>query len=138
MFRGKLHVLLAVIAVVVLTAATSASAQNPALLQPKYHLPARCFAYVGDASRPATWKLPYRRADGSVDRRRLPWAIEAVLGSYRGRRASIPAAALPDVLQKLARAADEIGRMPPRARRPAPLYRRLAAALARTRPSPKD
>ena len=108
------------------------------LLQPKYHLPAHCFAYVGDAARPATWKLPYRRADGRVDRRRLPLAIEAVLGTYRGRRARIPDGAIPDVLQKLARAANEIGRMPPRARHPAPLYRKLAAALARTRPSAKD
>jgi hypothetical protein len=35
-----------------------------ALLHPKYGLPANCFAYVGDASSPETWKLPYIRADG--------------------------------------------------------------------------
>lgn len=45
------------------------------LLHPKYRLPARCFAYVGRAGRPATWKLPYRLADGNVDEKRLPKAI---------------------------------------------------------------
>jgi hypothetical protein len=101
-----------------------------ALLHPRYQLPAASFAYVGDAANPATWKLPYRRLDGSVDTRRLPLAIEAMLGSYRGRRANIPDAARHDVLVRLAEAADEVGRMPPKAAHPRPLYRRLAAALA--------
>ncbi|HUB95377.1 MAG TPA: hypothetical protein VL993_05640 [Stellaceae bacterium] len=100
------------------------------LLDPRHHLPAASFAYVGDAGNPGTWKLPYRRADGSVDGRRLPLAIEAMLGAYRGRRARIPDAARHDVLERLAQAADEIGRMPPRAAHPRPLYQELAAALA--------
>jgi hypothetical protein len=95
------------------------------------HLPAAAYAYVGDAGNPATWKLPYRHADGSVDRRRLPLAIEAMIETYRGRRANVPQEARHAVLQKLAAAADEIGRMPPHAAHPAPLYRKLAAALAR-------
>lgn len=114
----------------VLTVA-SAWAQTPPLLHPKYHLPASSFAYVGDMAHPRTWKLPYRIADGGVDRRRLPLAIAAALGTYRGRHARIPAAAMPEVLDKLARAADEIGKLPPRAAHPAPIYRRLAVALKR-------
>ena len=70
-------------------------------------------------------------ADGSVDRRRLPLAIEAMTGAYRGRSVRVPPAARHAVLERLAQAADEIGRMPPRAAHPSPLYRRLAAALAR-------
>jgi len=99
------------------------------LLHPKYHLPAASFAYVGDAARPGTWKLPYRHADGSVDRRRLPLAIAAALGTYRGQHARIPGAAMPGVLDRLARAADEIGKLPPRAAHPSPIYRKLAAAV---------
>jgi hypothetical protein len=106
-----------------------APAAGAAPLQSKYHLPAACFAYVGDIKLPATWKLPYRHADGSVDRHRLPLAIEAALASYRGRRARIPEAALPEVLGRLGRAAQEIGKLPPGAAHPAPIYRRLAAAL---------
>ena len=41
----------------------------------KYQLPARCFAYAGHPQRPATWKLPCLRRDGTVDERRLPKAI---------------------------------------------------------------
>jgi len=112
-----------------LAGALPAAAQ--ALLQPRLHLPAQCFAYVGDPARPGTWKLPYRHPDGSVDRKRLPGAINAVLGTYRGRKARIPPEAVPGVLQRLAQAADEIGKLPPRARRPGPAYRRLAAAIGR-------
>jgi hypothetical protein len=53
------------------------------LLHPKYHLPVSCFAYAGSAADPGTWKLPYRRADGSIDVKRLPKAIQAVLSNYR-------------------------------------------------------
>jgi hypothetical protein len=116
----------AMVALLVLAGASNAAE----LLQPKYRLPAASFAYVGDARDPETWKLPYRHADGSVDPKRLPLAIEAMLGTYRGRRASIPDAARHDVLARLAEAADELGRMPPKAAHPRPLYRRLAAALA--------
>jgi hypothetical protein len=104
-----------------------ATAQAP--LDQRYHLPASSFAYVGDPADPATWKLPYRRADGSVDQRRLPLAIEAMLATYRGRPARVPAAARHQVLERLAEAADELGRMPPKAAHPRPLYRKLAAAL---------
>ena len=46
-----------------------------ALVHPKYKIPARCFAYVGRADDPATWKLPYRLADGNIDLKRLPKAV---------------------------------------------------------------
>jgi len=100
------------------------------LLDHKYHLPAACFAYVGDSARPASWHLPYRLADGSVDARRLPKAIEAILSNYRGGHvSSIPEAAIGDVLVCLARAAHELGRMPGQAPEPAPAYLALARAL---------
>jgi hypothetical protein len=118
---------LALLAVFLLLA--DAAAADP-LLDPKYHLPAASFAYVGDPARPATWKLPYRHADGSADGRRLPLAIEAMLGGYRGQRAAVPAAARHAVLEKLAAAASELHRMPPTDADPKPLYRKLAAALA--------
>ena len=54
------------------------------LLHHKYLLPASCFAYVGAATVPATWKLPYLLADGSPDLKRLPTAIQAILSNYRG------------------------------------------------------
>jgi hypothetical protein len=60
------------------------------LLQPKYHLPARCFAYVGRADSPGTWKLPYLVADGMPDLKRLPKAIQSILSNYRGVKVSIP------------------------------------------------
>lgn len=80
------------------------------LLHPKYLLPARCFAYVGNAAAPRTWKLPYRNHDDTVDTKRLPKAINAVLKTYRGERVSIPEAAVPDVLIRLAVAAKSVGR----------------------------
>jgi hypothetical protein len=94
------------------------------LLHPKYHLPARCFAYVGDYSKPHSWKLPYLLADGAVDAKRLPKAIQAILSNYRGVKVSgIPEAAIPAVLQRLARAAHQAGHLPPEACNPAPIYR---------------
>ena len=106
--------------------------QTPAavLLHPKYKLPAQCFAYVPDASRPGTWKLPYRLADGAVDSKRLPKAIQAILGNYRGARVGgIPETDMRGVLVRLARAAWSEGRMPPRAVAPAPAYQQLALVL---------
>ena len=48
----------------------------------------------------------------------------------RGTKVSaIPEPAIPDVLLRLARAADELGHMPPRAINPAPVYQQLASAL---------
>jgi hypothetical protein len=99
-------------------------------LHPKYKLPAVCFAYVGDANNPRTWKLPYRTAEGATDDRRLPKAIQALLSNYRGTKVGgIPEAALPSVLRVLARAAAAEGRMPPEATNPAPVYRSLAVVL---------
>ncbi len=100
------------------------------LLHPKYQLPARCFAYVGRADDPHTWKLPYLLANGDVDRKRLPKAIGAMVSNYRGEAArSVPPDATPAVLVRLARAARLLGLMPPEAVSPAPTYRQLAAQL---------
>lgn len=100
------------------------------LLHPKYQIPAWCFAYVGDASQPKTWKLPYRKADESLDKGRLPKAIQAILSNYRGTKVGgIPDAAIPPVLLVLAQAAAEQGTMPPHAINPAPVYQQLATAL---------
>jgi hypothetical protein len=114
-------------------AAASASQIGPAdgdLLDSKYRLPARCFAYVGDPAHPSSWHLPYRLADGSVDHARLPKAIEAILSNYRGGHVtSIPERAIADVLVCLARAAHSLGKMPGQAPEPAPAYVALTRAL---------
>lgn len=99
------------------------------LLHRRYKLPARCFAYVGDATRPATWKLPYLYADGDVDERRLPKAIQAVLRDYRGARVTLPEAAVPDVLLRLGNAACRLGRMPHQTTDTAEVYLALELAL---------
>lgn len=100
------------------------------VLHPKYHLPACCFGYVGHESDPATWHLPYRVADGSPDPARLPKAIQAIISNYRGTKVkTVPEAAIPDVLRRLAAAAIEIGKMPPANPCPAPVYAQLAAVL---------
>ena len=97
----------------VATAPGPSPAGSPALLHPRYGLPARCFAYVGDVLDPRTWRLPYRCADGSVDPRRLPKAIQSILTNYRGARVTtVPEAAIPDVLERLASGARELGHMP--------------------------
>lgn len=107
-----------------------APSEAGALLHPKYKLPAACFAYVPDASRPATWKLPYLCADGSVDAKRLPKAIQALLSNYRGAKVSgIPEADMRGILVRLADAAAREGHMPPLAVAPAPAYRQLALVL---------
>lgn len=99
-------------------------------LHPKYRLPAACFAYVGDLGRPTTWHLPYRVADGEIDPRRLPKAIDAILSNYRGAHvSSVPERAIPDVLVCLGRAAWTLGRMPGQAPDPAATYVALARAL---------
>lgn len=108
----------------------SPSTAPDALLHPKHRLPARCFAYVGDATRPGTWKLPFRCVDGSVDTKRLPKAIGAILTNYRGAKVrTIPENAIPAVLQRLAEAAQSLGHMPPAALSPAPVYRELAEVM---------
>jgi hypothetical protein len=108
-----------------------ASAPEEQLLHPKYKVPARCFAYVGDPGNTATWKLPYRLANGSPDVKRLPKAIQAILSNYRGVKvSSVPEKDIPDVLVRLARAAASQGRMPQQAADTAPVYIQLAEALA--------
>lgn len=106
------------------------SGPGPLLLHPKYELPASCFAYVGDAGDPKTWHLPYLLADGAIDARRLPKAVQSVLTNYRGAKVrSLPEAAIPDVLVRLACAATTAGKMPDQIAKPAAAYRNLAAVL---------
>lgn len=101
-----------------------------ALLHPKYRIPAQCFAYVGQGGQPNTWKLPYCSADGSIDTKRLPKAIQAILSNYRGEKVSgIPEAAIPDVLVRLARGAARVGKMPHQSGDAAPIYKQLADVL---------
>lgn len=102
------------------------------LLHPKYGLPARCFAFVGDPRRTATWKLPYLRLDGQVDERRLPKAIGAVLRDYRGEHVRLPEEHIPDVLVRLGRAAIRQGRMPHQDPTPAAVYEALRDALVQS------
>jgi hypothetical protein len=100
------------------------------LLHPKYGLPCCCFAYVENAADPHTWHLPYRLADGAVDVRRLPKAVQAIVSNYRGAHlSSVPEAAIPDVLVTLGRAANEVGKMPDEITDAAPAYARLAEIL---------
>jgi hypothetical protein len=99
------------------------------LLHPKYQLPARCFAYVGHSQQPGTWKLPYLRADGTVDERRLPKAIQAVLRDYRGEQVRLPEEQVPGVLTRLAGAAARQGRMPHQDPTPAAIYQALHDTL---------
>lgn len=109
---------------------SSAVPSNDTLLHPKYKVPARCFAYVGDATKTSTWKLPYFLADGSLDVKRLPKAIQSILSNYRGARvSSVPESAIPDVLVRLARAAASIGRMPNQSGKTAQVYVQLEDAL---------
>lgn len=100
------------------------------LLHPKYHVPARCFAYVGDAGDPGTWKLPYLRTDGRTDGRRLPKAVQAVLSNYRGAHVhGIPEDAIPDVLARLGHCAAREGKLPFQCGNAAAAYERLEMAL---------
>jgi len=108
---------------------TDESPSHESLLHPKYHLPSRCFAYVGNANRPATWKLPYLLEDGSIDTKRLPKAIQVILSNYRGASlSSVPEEAIPDVLCRLADAAEQLGKMP-RQGPTAEVYEMLGRAL---------
>jgi hypothetical protein len=108
------------------------------LLHHKYRLPVGCFAYVGDASDTRTWHLPYLNADGSVDTKRLPGAIGAILRNYRGAHVkSIPESAIPDVLARLAHAADRAGKMPSQTGRPADAYVQLGATMEQLGISPR-
>jgi hypothetical protein len=100
------------------------------LLHPKYHLPSHCFGYVGNATDHASWKLPYLFEDGSVDTKRLPKAVGAILSNYRGAKVSgIPENAIPDVLVRLARAAASVGKLPSQGPDTAPIYEQLVEVL---------
>jgi hypothetical protein len=104
------------------------------LLHHKYKLPCHCFGYVGDASDPSSWKLPYCHADGSIDGNRLPKAIQAILTNYRGATVhGIPEKAIPAVLTRLEEAARQVGKMPDQSPDTAPVYQQLAEALAQVR-----
>lgn len=101
------------------------------LLDPTHHLPFTCFAYVGDASKPRTWHLPYLHANGSIDNAGLLRAIQAVVsGSHdQGLSSSlVPPASVPVVLLRLAHAANASHQWPLHAAS-APAYRLLDQAL---------
>lgn len=111
------------------TGPASPLTEDDSLLHPKYQIPARCFAYVGDPQRTSTWKLPYLEADGTVDAKRLPKAIQSVLRDYRGEQVRLPEEAVPGVLTRLADAAARQGRMPDQDPTPAPVYLALRDSL---------
>jgi hypothetical protein len=116
------------------TSETALSEVGEALLHPKYHLTASCFAYVGNPGQPATWKLPYRLSDGSIDEKRLPKAIQAILSNYRGAKiSSIPEQDIPAVLVRLAEGVEGIGKMPHQKADTADVYRQLADVLEQIR-----
>src|SRR5579885_2835625 len=99
-------------------------------LHPKYQLPVSCFAYVGHPAHPDTWKLPYLLRDGSIDEKRLPKAIQAILSNYRGAKvSSIPEQDIPAVLARLASGAERLGKMPHQQPDTADVYRQLAEVL---------
>jgi len=105
--------------------------RSGATVHPKYGLPARCFAYVGHPDYPDTWKLPYLLADGAVDSKRLPKAIQSIVSNYRGANVrGIPGSDIPDVLVRLGRAAVRLRKMPHQSRKTARTYQRLAEVLA--------
>jgi hypothetical protein len=100
------------------------------LVHLKYKLPATCFAYVGSAAEPKTWRLPYLLADGSPDLARLPKAIQAILSNYRGARiSSVPEPAIPEVLVALGRTARQLGKLPAMDSSSAQVYVQLQDAL---------
>jgi hypothetical protein len=107
-----------------------ADAGQPAVVHPRYHRPARCFAYVGNAADPGTWHLPYLLAAGTPDMARLPKAIQAILSNYRGAHVSaVPENAIPEVLVTLARAAHAAGKFPATGPGSARVYQQLQEAL---------
>ena len=100
------------------------------LLHPKYKIAANCFAYVGDANDPSTWKLPYLNGQGAVDLERLPKAIQCVITNYRGEKVSgIPEKAIPDVLVRLGQAAFAAGKTPQQCHATAQAYQQLTQVL---------
>jgi hypothetical protein len=115
-------------------AARGAIAVQPApadgLRDHKYHLPAHCFAYVGDPGNVHTWKLPYLLETGSPDARRLPKAIQSLFSNYRGAQVkAIQREAVPDVLVRLATAAATLRKLPCQCADPSPAYVQAHNAL---------
>lgn len=101
-----------------------------ALLHPKYKIPAHCFAYVGDPEDTATWKLPYRLADGRIDLKRLPKAAQALISNYRGVKVGgIPDETIPAVFRRLGEAAAAAGKLPAPGVTVAAVYQQLAQIL---------
>jgi len=116
--------------VVPTNAADAGAADGDGLLHPKYRLPARCFAYVGNYADTGTWKLPYLKEDGTIDAKRLPKAVQCILTNYRGSRVrGIPEQSIRDVVTRLANAATRAGHLPPDISNSAQVYLRLAEAL---------
>lgn len=65
-----------------------------------------------------------------MDVKRLPKAVQALLGNYRGAKVGgIPEREITHVLVRLARAADGEGKLPPKTVNPAPAYRELMHVL---------
>ena len=105
-------------------------AATEVLLHPKYQRPWQCFAYVPDANKPSTWKLPYRLMDGTIDPKRLPKAIQSLLTNYRGTKVKgIPESAAKSVLLTLAAAPERSGKMPANGRPASGIYANLAHYL---------
>ena len=114
--------------------APGAAAEFPAvpdggLVDHRYHLPSRCFAYVGAADNPNTWKLPYLLETGEPDTKRLPKAIQAILSNYRGTRVGMPREAVADVLVRLAVTAATLRKLPCQCADASPAYAEAHHAL---------
>ncbi len=100
------------------------------LLHPKYQLPADCFAYAGNPNDPKSWSLPYLLRDRTVDKKRLPKAISAIISNYRGTKVKkIPETAIPMVLKTLEKAARQIRKMPDQFPKTSQIYKNLANIL---------
>jgi hypothetical protein len=79
---------------------------------------------------PYSVRNPYRLLDGSIDTKRLPKAIQAILSNYRDVKVSgLDEKAVPDILVRLGRAARSLGKMPDQCGDPAPAYAQLADVL---------
>jgi hypothetical protein len=111
------------------TPAPASEAPADGLLHPKYHLPSRCFAYVGAANEVHTWKLPYLLENGAPDTRRLPKAIQSILSNYRGAKVDIPREDVGDILVRLTIAAATLRKLPCQCAEPSPAYSEAHHAL---------
>jgi len=108
---------------------SASQAASDGLIQPKYHLPLQCFAYVGAADDVHTWKLPYLLDTGAPDTKRLPKAIQSILSNYRGAKVDIPREAVGDILVRLAIAAATLRKLPCQCVEPSPAYVEAHQAL---------